>query len=110
MDGSVDAGSFISFSFTVNPKQNFHVYDATNSYHQSPQMGEDFDNDGYSASGIGTVPDYTGSPALVDDESDLTVIPRGTGGKALKKAEPTLSDLNLLPILPFQLSALTEST
>jgi len=86
LEGPVDAGSFISFSFTVNPKQNFHVYDATNSYHQSPQMGEDFDNDGYDASGIGTIPDYTGSPALVDDESDLTGHPKGYWWQSAEKS------------------------
>lgn len=41
------AGSLVNFSFTVSPKQNFHVYNATNSYHQSPQMGDDFSNEGF---------------------------------------------------------------
>ena len=44
---TVDAGSLINFSFTVTPNQNFHVYNAHNSYHQSPQMGDDFSNEGY---------------------------------------------------------------
>ena len=65
----VDAGSFISFSFTLNPKNNFHVYNTRGTgYHQSPQMGEDFSNDGYKNHGIGTYYeewDGTGDQPLV---------------------------------------------
>lgn len=45
-------GSRVQFTFTINPKQNFHVYNAHNSYHQSPQMGEDFSNAGYEGEGF----------------------------------------------------------
>ena len=55
LDAEIEQGSFISFSFTVNPKQNFHVYRAKNSYHQSPQMGEDFDNESVNQNGIGNL-------------------------------------------------------
>jgi len=48
----IEAGSYINFSFTIAPKQNFHVYDAKNSYHQSPQMGEDFSKEGLAQNGI----------------------------------------------------------
>ena len=53
LDTTIEAGSFISFSFTVNPKQNFHIYNAEGGYHQSPQMGEDYDNRGFIAAGVG---------------------------------------------------------
>lgn len=48
----VEEGSRVQFTFTINPKQNFHVYNAHNSYHQSPQMGEDFSNAGYEGEGF----------------------------------------------------------
>ena len=44
---TIPVGSLVNFSFTVSPKQNFHIYNAQNSYHQSPQMGDDFSNVGY---------------------------------------------------------------
>ena len=35
-------GDFVTFSYTVKPRQNWHIYDATFGYHASPQMGDDF--------------------------------------------------------------------
>lgn len=69
LDATIDQGSFISFSFTVNPKQNFHVYRAKNSYHQSPQMGEDFDNQSVTQNGIGNLDGWG------NDENHPNVIP-----------------------------------
>lgn len=58
LEGSIEEGSFVSFSFTLNPKNNFHVYNVKGTgYHQSPQMGEDFDNAGLKAHGVGTYED-----------------------------------------------------
>jgi len=36
-------GDFISFSYTVKPKKNWHIYNATYGYHASPQLGDDFE-------------------------------------------------------------------
>jgi len=59
LDGPVEEGSFVSFSFNLNPKNNFHIYNVDQSgYHQSPQMGEDFSNDGLTLNGLGTYEDY----------------------------------------------------
>ena len=72
---NIAAGSTINFSFTVSPKQNFHVYNATNSYHQSPQMGEDFDNEGWGQSRRAS--DSTGNLSVQADISEETERPRG---------------------------------
>ena len=84
IDGSnlpdqIAEGSFISFSFTVQPKQNFHIYNATNSYHQSPQMGEDFDVKGIKNNGIGTNETYVDYPTqyFPGEESPVTGHPFG---------------------------------
>ena len=52
-DDTIQEGSRVQFSFTITPKDNFHIYNAHNSYHQSPQMGEDFSNAGYEGKGFG---------------------------------------------------------
>lgn len=51
----VEKDSLIRFSFTVNPERNFHIYNAIEGYHQSPQMGEDFDSDGLDNAGQATI-------------------------------------------------------
>ena len=88
LEGSIEEGSFVSFSFTLNPKNNFHVYNVNGTgYHQSPQMGEDFDNAGLQAHGIGTYEDYESAAsapvanenffASLGPESPLTGHPKG---------------------------------
>ncbi len=88
LQGNVEEGSFVSFSFTLNPKNNFHVYNVKGTgYHQSPQMGEDFDNAGLKAHGIGTYEDYESAAsappvnpsffAALGAESPLTGHPKG---------------------------------
>lgn len=83
LDSTIPEGSFVSFSFTVNPRSSFHVYNAQNSYNQSPQMGEDFDNRGFTTDGVGTVEDWnegmTTPPFINDPEftSDVTNHPFG---------------------------------
>ena len=73
IDTAIEAGSYINFSFTISPKQNFHVYDAKNSYHQSPQMGEDFSEEGLIQNGILRDPNWSdgaGSAPLINAGSD----------------------------------------
>lgn len=55
LPGTIEKDSLIRFSFTVNPERNFHIYNAIAGYHQSPQMGEDFDVEGLENSGQGTI-------------------------------------------------------
>lgn len=62
LDEQTDQGSFISFSFTVNPQNNFHIYNAVEGYHQSPQMGEDFDKQGILNNGVATISNYNSVP------------------------------------------------
>ena len=81
-------------SFTVSPKSNFHVYNATGSYHQSPQMGEDFSNQGWYASGKGTIPaeEYDiNAVGANTDISDLTGHPKGYWWQNSKLQELPLS-------------------
>jgi len=77
IDGdTVVSGSRIDFTFTINPKQNFHVYNAHNSYHQSPQMGEDFSNEGFFGEGLANHP----NPSALDSSlglNDTTQRPSG---------------------------------
>lgn len=88
LTSNIEEGSFVSFSFTLNPKNNFHVYNVKGTgYHQSPQMGEDFDNAGLQAHGIGTYEDYESAAsappanpsffASLGAESPLTGHPKG---------------------------------
>ena len=42
VEGSFLEGDYITFSYTLKPKQNWHVYNATMGYHASPQLGDDF--------------------------------------------------------------------
>ena len=88
LEGSIEEGSFVSFSFTLNPKNNFHVYNVKGTgYHQSPQMGEDFSNGGLAANGIGTYEDYASAAsapvanenffAALGPESNVTGHPKG---------------------------------
>ena len=79
LDGTIPQGSFVSMSFTVSPKSNFHVYNATGSYHQSPQMGEDFDNGGWVSGGRGTIPsdEWSNQVGSYTNESDVTGHPKG---------------------------------
>ena len=62
LDELTDQGSFVSFSFTVNPQNNFHIYNAIGGYHQSPQMGEDFGKQGILNNGVATIEDYDSIP------------------------------------------------
>ena len=90
----VEEGSFVTFSFNVSPKENFHIYNVENTgYHQSPQMGEDFDNRGYQNSGLGTTANYDGSQGLGEQGiSPITGHPYGfywqdeikSGGRFIK--------------------------
>lgn len=81
IDTAIEAGSYINFSFTISPKQNFHVYDAKNSYHQSPQMGEDFSEEGHLQNGILRDPNWSdggGSAPLINQGEDgYTGHPKG---------------------------------
>lgn len=88
LEGNIEEGSFVSFSFTLNPKNNFHVYNVKGTgYHQSPQMGEDFSNGGLAAHGIGTYEDYLSAEsapaadssffAALGPESSVTGHPKG---------------------------------
>lgn len=89
LDSTIDQGSFISFSFTVNPKQNFHVYRAKNSYHQSPQMGEDFDNESVNQHGIGNFDgwDQSAHPNVQNlGENSITGHPRGLFWQSSEKS------------------------
>ena len=80
---TIPEGSLVNFSFTVSPKQNFHVYNAENSYHQSPQMGDDFSNEGYLRNSRAlNFSDGTneGGPGNIDNsvgESDVSNGPKG---------------------------------
>jgi hypothetical protein len=72
LTSNIEEGSFVSFSFTLNPKNNFHVYNVRGTgYHQSPQMGEDFDNEGLRAEGIGTYEDFGASSDAPTGGSDF---------------------------------------
>lgn len=72
LTSNIEEGSFVSFSFTLNPKNNFHVYNVKGTgYHQSPQMGEDFDNAGLKAHGIGTYEDYESAASAPVASSDF---------------------------------------
>ena len=43
VDSNFEEGDFISFSYTVKPRQNWHIYNADFGYHASPQLGDDFE-------------------------------------------------------------------
>jgi len=90
LDNTMEQGSFISFSFTVSPKQNFHVYNSRRSYHQSPQMGEDFSLEGISQNGIGTIDDWAAGVHPVVNaglgDSAVTGHPKGLFWQSMKKS------------------------
>tara|TARA_R110002167_G_scaffold89273_1_gene240830 strand:+ start:23597 stop:28759 length:5163 start_codon:yes stop_codon:yes gene_type:complete len=54
VDGFFSQGDTFTLTFSVQPKNNWHIYDVEESYHQHHQLGDKWSNDAQFPSGEGT--------------------------------------------------------